>query len=119
MIVVGSALVLAATAIALYAAVLGRTAGRAVWPDEVPLQTRDNRARDQQVSHLERLLTANSPTAAHDVVREIAGALLAMPVRADRKPDPATVAFLLAPPSRSAERYRRDLAAALDRLERP
>ena len=52
---------------------------RRTWPEEAPLQLRENRAHDQQINHLERLVAADDPGAAHLVVREVTGHLLACP----------------------------------------
>ena len=117
MTVVWVALVLAAAAVALYAAFVSRTVASATWPDEAPLQLRENRAHDQQINHLERLVAADDPTAAHLVLREVTGDLLAMPVLAEVRLDPRAAAFVADPPVGNADRYRRELAEALKRIE--
>ncbi|KAA1418608.1 hypothetical protein F0U44_08905 [Nocardioides humilatus] len=117
MTAVWAAVVLAAVAVSLYAAYVSRTVVSATWPEEAPLHLRENRAHDQQINHLERLLAADDPTAAHAVVREVTAHLLAMPVLAETRLDPAAAAFVVDPPLGSAERYRRDLATALRRIE--
>ncbi|WP_183095926.1 hypothetical protein [Nocardioides stalactiti] len=111
------ALVVAAVAVAGYTALVSQKVVSAAWPDEAPLQVRENRARDQQVNHLERLLTADDPTAAHQVVREVTQHLLAMPVLADASLDARTAAFVIDDPPSGADRYRRDLAEAVRRIE--
>lgn len=111
------ALVVAAVAVSCYAAFVSRTVRAASWPEEAPLHVRENRARDQQVHHLERLVAADDPTAAHLVVREVTGQLLAMPVLAGSRVDDATAAFLADPPVGSPDRYRDELARALRRIE--
>ena len=111
------ALALAAVAVASYAAYVSQTVVPAVWPEEAPLQVRENRAHDQQINHLERLVAADDPTAAHLVLREVTGQLLAMPVLADVRLHPAAAAFVADPPLGSPARYRRELAAALKRIE--
>jgi|GEM_PF-4754290 len=117
MTVVWVALVLAAAAVALYAAFVSRTVVAATWPDEAPLQLRENRARDQQINHLERLVAADDPTAAHQVLRQVTGELLAMPVLAEVRLHPRAAAFIADPPVSSPDRYRRELAEALTRIE--
>ncbi|RHW27951.1 hypothetical protein D0Z08_06610 [Nocardioides immobilis] len=117
MTVVWVALVLTAAAVAFYAAFVSRTVTPTTWPDEAPLQVRENRAHDQQIHHLERLVAADDPTAAHQVVREVTGDLLAMPVLAEVRLDPRAAAFVADPPVGNPDRYRRDLAAALKRIE--
>jgi hypothetical protein len=107
----------AALAVALYVAFVSRTIIAATWPDEAPLHVRENRARDQQIHHLERLVAADDPTAAHLVMREVTGRLLATPVLAEARLDRTTAAFLADPPVGSPDRYRRELAAALKRIE--
>lgn len=111
------AIVLASTAVALYAAFVSQTVTSVTWPDEAPLHVRENRAHDQQVNHLERLLAADDPTAAHLVLRDVTAHLLAMPVLAEARLDPAAAGFVVDPPVRSSERYRRELATALRRIE--
>jgi len=111
------ALVLAAAAVSFYAAFVSRTVVSARWPEEASLQVRENRAHDQQINHLERLVAADDPTAAHLVVREVTGHLLAMQVLADARLDRTSAAFLADPPVGSPARYRRELAEALTRIE--
>jgi len=111
------ALFLAVTAVALYAAFVSRTVVAARWPEEAPLHARENRAHDQQINHLERLVAADDPTAAHLVVREVTGQLLSMPVLAEARLHPTAAAFVVGPPVGSADRYRRELAQALTRIE--
>lgn len=111
------ALALAAAAVAGYAALVSRTVAAARWPGEAPLHTRENRAHDQQINHLERLVAADDPTAAHLVVREVTGQLLSMPVLAESRLHPTAAAFVVGPPAGSADRYRRELAQALTRIE--
>lgn len=111
------ALVVAAAAVSAYVAFVSRTVVAASWPDEAPLQVRENRAHDQQINHLERLVAADDPTPAHQVVREVTAHLLAMPVLADVRLDPRTAAFVADPPVGSPVRYRRELAEAVQRIE--
>jgi hypothetical protein len=111
------ALVVAAAAVAFYAAFVSRTVVSASWPEEASLQVRENRAHDQQINHLERLVAADDPTAAHQVLREVTGHLLAMPVLADARLDRTTAAFVADPPVGSPARYRRELGDALTRIE--
>lgn len=111
------ALVLAAAAVSLYAALVSQTVTSASWPDEAPLHVREDRARDQQINHLERLVAADDPTAAHLVLRDVTAQLLAMPVLADARLDPTAAGFVADPPVRAPARYRRELAAALRRIE--
>ena len=111
------ALALAVVAVACYAAFVSQTVVPATWPEEAPLQVRENRAHDQQINHLERLVAADDPTAAHLVLREVTGQLLAMPVLADVRLHPSAAAFVADPPIGSPARYRRELVAALKRIE--
>jgi hypothetical protein len=111
------ALLLAAAAVSFYAAFVSRTVAAATWPEEAPLQVRENRAHDQQINHLERLVSADDPTAAHHVLREVTTQLLAMPVLADTRLDPVAAAFVADPPVGSPVRYRRELIDALKRIE--
>ena len=111
------ALVLAAAAVSFYAAFVSQTVVSASWPEEASLHVRENRAHDQQIHHLERLVAADDPIAAHLVLREVTGHLLAMPVLADARIDRTTAAFLADPPVGSPERYRRELSDALRRIE--
>lgn len=111
------ALALAAVAVACYAAFVSQTVIPATWPEEAPLQLRENRAHDQEVNHLERLIAADDPTAAHQVLREVTGHLLAMPVLADVRLHPTAAAFVVGPPVGSPSRYRRELIEALKRIE--
>ena len=117
MTVVWIALAIAAVAVSCYAAFVSQTIVPATWPEEASLQLRENRAHDQEVNHLERLVAADDPTAAHLVVREVTGHLLAMPVLADARLHPAAAAFVADPPLGSPARYRRELAQALRRIE--
>jgi len=111
------ALALAAVAVACYAAFVSQTVVPATWPEEASLQVRENRAHDQQINHLERLVAADDPTAAHLVLREVTSQLLAMPVLADVRLDPTAAAFVADPPVGSPARYRRELVQALKRIE--
>lgn len=111
------ALAIAALAVAGYAAFVSQVVGSATWPEEAPLQLRENRAHDQEVNHLERLIAADDPTAAHLVLRDVTRQLLAMPVLADARLHPRAAAFLADPPVGTPVRYRRELAEALDRIE--
>lgn len=91
------------------------------WPDEVPVALHEERARDQHITHLVRLLAADDPTEAHQVVRRLvtrivaAGDITAGP--GALRLDNATRAFLDHPPLHSPTRYRRELDAALTRIE--
>ena len=117
MTVVWIALALAVVAVACYAALVSQTVVPASWPEEAPLQARENRAHDQQINHLERLVAADDPTAAHLVLREVTSQLLAMPVLADARLHPSAAAFVADPPIGSPARYRRELADVLKRIE--
>ncbi|KAA1425606.1 hypothetical protein [Nocardioides antri] len=117
MTVVWAAIVLTVAAVALYTAFVSRTVDSATWPEDAPLQLRENRAHDQQINHIERLLSVEDTTAAHQVLREVTAQLLAMPVLAETRLDPAAAAFVVGPPPRSPDRYRRELAEALRRIE--
>ena len=95
------------------------------WPDEEPLHVRDDRAHDLQLTHLARLVAAQDPTTLHaevvEVVDQLLGttAVLAGPAGIDpRSALPEEVRrFLERPPLDSPDRYRRQLADVLDRLE--
>lgn len=82
----------------------------ASWPDEVPVALHPERARDQHITHLVRLLGADDPHQAHALVADLLRRL-----EADR--DAATAAFLADPPLDSAARYRHALDGVLTRIE--
>lgn len=117
MIAVWVAIGVATAAVALYAAYVSQRVAAVTWPEEAPLQVRENRAHDQQINHIERLVSADDPTAAHAVLREVTGQLLSMPVLADSRLDTAAAAFVVGPPAGRPDRYRRNLAEALKRIE--
>lgn len=95
------------------------------WPAEAPLHLRDNRAHDLELTHLTRLVGARDPAAAHAVLVPLVDRLLSTaavmegPAGADPRAvlDPSVRRFLDVPPLHSPDQYRRELAAALDRLE--
>lgn len=114
MIVVWLAVVVGAVAVVVHIAMVANETTAAVWPEESPLRMRENRAHDQQVSHLARLVRADDPHALHEVVVGLAAQVrggVAAPY------DDATARFLTNPPLGSAERYRRELRAVLARME--
>jgi hypothetical protein len=119
------AAVAATAALVVLTMVLAGEVPEVVWPDEEPLHVRDDRAHDLQLTHLARLVAAQDPTALHvelvQVVDQLLGttAVLAGPAGIDpRSALPAEVRrFLEHPPLDSPDRYRRQLAAVLDRLE--
>lgn len=117
---------IAATAtLAVLALVLAGQVPEVVWPEEEPLHVRDDRAHDLQLTHLARLVAAQDPAALHaevvEVVDQLLGttAVLAGPAGIDpRSALPEEVRrFLDRPPLDSPDRYRRQLAGVLDRLE--
>lgn len=86
-------------------------------PDEAPPGRHEDRARDQHVTHLRRLLAAEDPAAAHRVVADLLPRLVESHIDpAERVLDDRTQAFLRHPPLGSA-RYRRELDAVLGRIE--
>lgn len=95
------------------------------WPEDAPLQVRDNRAHDLELTHLARLVGARDPATVHAQLVGIVDrllsttAVLAGPADVDpRSALPAAVRrFLDAPPLDSPDRYRRELATVLDALE--
>lgn len=97
----------------------------ATWPGEAPLHLRDNRAHDLELTHLTRLVAARDPAALHAQLVAVVDPLLSTaavmkgPAGTDPRTvlDPAVRRFLDAPPLGSPDRYRRDLAAALSRIE--
>lgn len=119
-----AAVVTTATLVVL-ALVLAGEVPEIVWPDEEPLHVRDDRAHDLQLTHLARLVAAQDPTALHvevvEVVDHLLGttAVLAGPAGIDpRSALPEEVRrFLDRPPLDAPDRYRRQLAEVLDRLE--
>lgn len=114
MILVWLVVVASAVAVVVHVAMVANETTAAVWPEEAPLRMRENRAQDQQVSHLARLVRADDPHALHEVVVGLAAQVragVAAPY------DDATARFLTNPPLRSAEHYRRNLPAVLTRIE--
>ncbi|MFC5729676.1 MULTISPECIES: hypothetical protein [Nocardioides] len=97
----------------------------ATWPGEAPLHLRDNRAHDLELTHLTRLVAARDPAALHAQLVAVVDPLLSTaavmqgPAGTDPRAvlDPAVRRFLEAPPLGSADRYRRELAAVLTRIE--
>lgn len=96
------------------------------WPEEAPLNLHDNRARDPHLAHLGRLLASDSLGEAHHTVVDVTERLLASgsvtlhidsTEKARRRLGPSVESFLARPPLGSPQRYRRDLAAALTRIE--
>ena len=116
---------LATATLAVLALVLAGEVPEIVWPAEEPLHVRDDRAHDLQLTHLARLVAAQDPTALHaevvEVVDHLLGttAVLAGPAGIDpRSALPGEVRRVLErPPLDSPDRYRRQLADVLDRLE--
>ncbi len=108
------AVVAAMVAVVAYAFVVADRVRVAVWPEEAALRLRENRAQDQQVSHLARLVRADDPHALHAVV---AGLAAEVGGSSTAPYDDATARFLTNPPLHSGERYRRALPAVLARIE--
>jgi Na+-transporting methylmalonyl-CoA/oxaloacetate decarboxylase gamma subunit len=109
-IVVGIALVIAVIAVLNHFSRIGSELVEVTWPEEVPVALHRERAQDQHITHLVRLLAAEDPTEAHVIVTSILRGL-------ELRPDPATESFLIDPPLHSAATYRRSLAATLSRIE--
>lgn len=115
---------LALAAVVARALRLSAEAAAPQWPEEAPLKVRDDRAHDLQLTHLTRLVGADDPRAAHEVVVGLVDELVRTSY-VERGPDddpyaalsPAVRRFLADPPLASADRYRRDLDAALSELE--
>lgn len=116
MIAVWGALAVATAVVALLALGVWGLTGVVVWPEEAPLNVRENRAHDQELGHLARLLAAADPQAAHATVRAVADDLVATSILEDAHLDASTTSFLAAPPT-DADTYRRRLADTLDRIE--
>jgi hypothetical protein len=104
---------------------IGQTAPLS-WPTETPLNAHDNRAHDPHLARLTRQLRAGPTGEAHAEVRATVETLLHEPSTLRRTGDVATArarlgpdvaAFLDRPPATDPERYRRDLARALTRIE--
>lgn len=95
-----------------YAGWLAADVTVATWPDEAPLKLREERGRDQRLTQLVRLLAVDHLEEAHRAFRDVAERL------ADGRPqDPRVARFLEAPPLGDPDRYRRELAAAMARIE--
>lgn len=115
----------ALVAVAIHALVLASDVVAPTWPEDEPLHVRDNRAHDLELNHLVRLVGARDPAALHAQLVGIVDRLLstsavvAGPAEVDpRATLPGGVRrFLDAPPLDSPDRYRRELAIALDTLE--
>jgi hypothetical protein len=118
MILVWVALLAAVVALTAYAGVVSRTVQRAAWPEETPLHVHENRAHDQVLPHLARLVAAEDPTPVHRQLRDATERLLASAAVDGGGVDPRVSAFLADPPLASAPRYRAELADVLDRIER-
>ena len=84
------------------------------WPEETPLHSREERARDQRLTKLVRLVGAPDVREVHGVVVSVAEQFAH-----DQPLDPVVRRFLEAPPLSDPDRYRRDLATVLTRLEAP
>lgn len=118
MIVVWVALLVTVVALTAYVGGVSRTVRSASWPEETPLHVHENRAHDQVLPHLARLVGAEDPAPVHRQVREATERLVASSAVDGRKVDPHVAAFLADPPLASAERYRSELSGVLDRIER-
>lgn len=116
--VVWAAAAVAVGAVLAFAAAVSRSVLAPTWPEEAPLQVRENRAVDQQLPHLARLVAAEDPAAAHQIVRSVTADLLAASHLSPAGLDPRVAAFLADPPLASPARYRAELADALERIER-
>ncbi|NYJ00668.1 hypothetical protein HNR19_001366 [Nocardioides thalensis] len=116
--VVWIAALVALAAVLAFVTAVSRSVLAPAWPDEAPLQVRESRAVDQQLPHLARLVAAEDPTAAHRIVREVTADLLAAAHLSPADLDPRVAAFLADPPLASPARYRAELAAVLERIER-
>lgn len=104
----------AAAALALLwcAGWLANSVTAATWPGDAPLRVREERGRDQRLTQLARLVAADHLDEAHRVLGEVARRL------ADGRPlDPRVERFLASPPLADPDRYRRELAEVLARVE--
>lgn len=115
-----------AGALIRYAAKLAGQTAPLSWPGETPLNAHDNRSHDPRLARLTRLLRAGSTAEAHAELRDAVDALLRDPSTLRRTGDVAggrarlggdVRAFLDRPPPTDPERYRRELARALTRIE--
>lgn len=118
MIVVWVALLVAVVALTTYVSGVSRTVRAAVWPEEAPLHVHENRAHDQVLPHLARLVGADDPAPVHRQLREAAERLLSSAAVDGTRVDPQVAAFLADPPLASPDRYRAELSDVLDRIER-
>ncbi|WP_203337782.1 hypothetical protein [Nocardioides limicola] len=105
--------------LALTAALLGVlwSAGRLAdtvigveWPGETPLATREERARDQRLTQLVRLVGSRDQHETHKVVTMLAA-------RLHRDSDSRVRRFLTDPPLADPDRYRQELTDLLAVLE--
>lgn len=114
MIALWLCLLVAAGTLGRYGARLFAQAGALSWPTEAPLNAHDNRSHDPRLARLTRLLRAGPTAEAHAELRDAVEALLAggrVHLDAD------VLRFLEQPPATDPERYRRDLARVLDRID--
>lgn len=95
-----------------YAAWLAADVTEVSWPEETPLRIREERARDQRLTQLARLVRSHDLQELDRVVAALAGRL-----GDDARDDPVVRRFLDAPPLTDPDRYRRQLATVLTRLE--
>lgn len=81
------------------------------WPEEAPLQQREERARDQRLNQLVRMAAADDPARIH---AELVGIVRLL--GPERGGHPSVRSFLAAPPT-DPDRYRRELTTLLTHLE--
>lgn len=126
MIALWLCLLVAAGTVARYGGRLLAQAGPVTWPDETPLNAHDNRSHDPRVARLTRLLRAGPTVEAHAELRDAVEELLRDPTTLRRTGDVEggrarlggdVTRFLDGPPTADPERYRRELARVLDRIE--
>lgn len=117
MIAVWASLLVAVAALTAYAGRVARTVGPVTWPEETPVHVHENRAHDQVLPHLARLVAAEDPAPVHRLVCAAVEQLLASAAVERDGLDPRVAAFLADPPLAAPDRYRAELAAVLDRIE--
>lgn len=94
-----------------YAAWLAADVVPVEWPEETPLRSRDERARDHRLTQLVRLVGSGDVREVHRVVAALADQL------GGAADDAVVRRFLAAPPLGDPDRYRHELATVLTRLE--
>lgn len=95
------------------------------WPGETPLSLHDNRARDPHLRHLARILASDSTAEAQHTIAEISEGLVNSSAvvlfegdaAARARLGPEVARFIAEAPDQDHERFLRQLAQVLDRIE--